>query len=205
MKGLLLKDIYTMVKQLKFFLVMIVIFAIIPGYYSVSSFVIVYAAMLPVTAVAYDERSKWNRLAAMMPYSIKSLVFSKYILGYLMIGAAFLISVATQLITAAFTSNVYGLKEVTELVIVICIAIILLSVNMPLMFKLGVEKGRMAFILLTMATVIFLFSLKDVLFVWLMSADFSAPFAMAFCVVCAGFVNMISINVSMKLYKKKFA
>lgn len=204
MKGLLLKDIYTMVKQMKVFLLLILFFACIPGF-SVSAFAIVYAAMLPITAIAYDERSKWTRLAAMMPYSVKSLVFSKYVLGYIIIGAAFLISLAAQFVSAAFTDNVFGVTEVMELVIIICIAIILLSVNMPLIFYFGVEKGRMAFIILTVLTVVLLFSLKDPVFAWLMSTDFSAPAAVALCVAGAGLINILSINISLKLYKRKFA
>lgn len=204
MKGLLLKDIYTMVKQMKVFLLLIVFFACIPGS-SVSAFAIVYAAMLPITALAYDERSKWNRLAAMMPYSVQSLVFSKYVLGYILIGATFLLSLVAQFVIASFTNHVFGMAEVMELVIVICIAIILLSVNMPLMFQFGVEKGRMAFIILTVITVMLLFSLKDPLFAWIMSGDLSAPVAVVLCMAGTVLINILSINISMKLYMRKFA
>ena len=44
--------------------------------------------MLPYTAMAYDERSKWNQLAAMMPYSDRDIVLSKYVFGWLFILAA---------------------------------------------------------------------------------------------------------------------
>ena len=40
---------------------------------STASFAFVYSAMLPITAMAYDERSKWDKLAAMMPYSKRSI------------------------------------------------------------------------------------------------------------------------------------
>ena len=65
---------------MKIFLVLLVAFALIPGY-SMSAFAVMYAAMLPMTALAYDERSKWDTLAAMMPYSTGALVLSKYLLG----------------------------------------------------------------------------------------------------------------------------
>ena len=67
MKGLLLKDWYTLIKQMKIMLVLMLVFACVPGY-SMAAFAVVYAAMLPVTALAYDERSKWDELAAMPPW-----------------------------------------------------------------------------------------------------------------------------------------
>ncbi|MEA4890523.1 MAG: ABC-2 transporter permease [Clostridiaceae bacterium] len=73
MKGLLLKDYYTLFKQAKIFILLILVFAVMPGE-SMTSFAVVYAAMLPITALAYDERAKWDSLAAMMPYSVRNIV-----------------------------------------------------------------------------------------------------------------------------------
>ena len=101
MKGLLLKDLYTLGKQMKIFLVLLVAFALIPGY-SISAFAVMYAAMLPMTALAYDERSKWDTLAAMMPYSTGALVLSKYLLGYFLAFCAALIALAAQVALSLF-------------------------------------------------------------------------------------------------------
>lgn len=68
MKGLFIKDLYTLAKQMKIFLLMIVVFAVVPNG-SMAGFAIVYSAMLPMTSLAYDERSHWDELAATMPYS----------------------------------------------------------------------------------------------------------------------------------------
>lgn len=57
MKALIKKDFFTVLKSMKVFLLLFLLFAIIPDS-SASSFAIVYAAMLPLTALAYDERSK---------------------------------------------------------------------------------------------------------------------------------------------------
>ena len=66
MKGLLIKDWKTLLKQMKVMLVIVVVLACIPGTY-MAAFALFYAAMLPITALAYDERAKWDELAAMMP------------------------------------------------------------------------------------------------------------------------------------------
>jgi hypothetical protein len=99
MSALLRKDYYTLLRQMRFFLFMIVIFAVLPGV-SMAGFAVIYAAMLPITALAYDERSKWDSLAAMMPYTPKQIVASKYVLGYIGIALAGLLALAAQFITA---------------------------------------------------------------------------------------------------------
>ena len=81
MKGLLLKDWYTLIKQMKIMLVLMLVFACVPGY-SMAAFAVVYAAMLPVTALAYDERSKWDTLAGMLPYADRERVLSRYVSGW---------------------------------------------------------------------------------------------------------------------------
>ena len=95
MKGLLLKDFFTLSRQLRLFLVMLVIFALVPGM-DLAAFAIVYAAILPLSAIAYDEQAKWDQLAVMLPYTPAQLVASKYLLGYLCCIAATLLSLLAQ-------------------------------------------------------------------------------------------------------------
>ena len=76
MKALLLKDTYVIWKQMKIFLIIILVFSAIPSGFN-SAFAVIYAAMMPYTAMAYDERSKWDQMAAMMPYSARDVVLGK--------------------------------------------------------------------------------------------------------------------------------
>ena len=57
MKGLLLKAFLVLVKQMKFLLILIPIIAITGGS-SMASIAILVGAMLPMTAMAYDEQSE---------------------------------------------------------------------------------------------------------------------------------------------------
>lgn len=82
MRGLIMKDMLTIAKQAKAFLILILFFAVIPSF-SGSSFAMLYAAMMPISALAYDENCKWDQLAAMMPYSVRDIVLSKYLFGYI--------------------------------------------------------------------------------------------------------------------------
>ena len=87
MKALLVKDIYSIWKQLRLMLLILVVFAVMPDDY-MNVLALTIAAMMPYTAAAYDERSRWNLMAAMMPYTPLDMVLSKYVLGWLMIGGA---------------------------------------------------------------------------------------------------------------------
>ena len=150
MKGLVWKDIYTLLKQTKFILLLMVLFACLPGY-SMSAFAIFYGAMLPITALAYDERSKWDELAAMMPYSVKEIVGSKYVLGLLLVLPVLALSVLSRLIV--HSTPIAG-ENTMAMLITACLSLILMSINLPFMFHLGVEKGRLIYILLTCAFIV---------------------------------------------------
>ncbi len=144
MKGLLMKDFFVITKQMKLYLLLIPVMAIMGGA-SLASIAILLGAVLPMTAIAYDEQAKWNELAVMMPYSKKSIVLSKYVLGYLCMAGAAVLFVIAQLITAAIlhrnpSENLYMIS------FSILSGLFLIAVNTPIMFKFGSQKGRFVFI-----------------------------------------------------------
>lgn len=105
MSALILKDFYVLWRQARYFLILILIFSAIPGSFN-ATFAVVYTSMLPYTAMAYDERSKWDQLAATMPYSHRDLVLSKYLFGWLAAGASVIISLLLQtVISAGFSTS----------------------------------------------------------------------------------------------------
>ena len=76
MKGLLLKDCYILQRQMKWFMGLILVFALLPNAY-LQLFAIVYGALVPYTTIAHDEQSPWGQLAGMMPYPVRPLVLSE--------------------------------------------------------------------------------------------------------------------------------
>src|SRR5699024_185597 len=150
MKSLLLKDFYVITKQLKIFLIIIPVIALTTGE-AMSTFSILLGAVLPMTAIAYDERSEWNELAAMMPYSKFDLIFSKYLLCYLcMFGAALLVFIG-QIIGK--NNGIVAIDDdIKVLLFAVMGGLIFIAINTPILFKFGSEKGRFVFII-TMALV----------------------------------------------------
>ena len=144
MKALILKDTYVIWRQMKYFLVMILIFSALPNGFN-NAFAVVYASMLPYTALAYDERSKWDQMAAMMPYSTRDVVLGKYAFGWLCIGGAAVLSGLLQMALSLVVDRVF-LPGV--MVLSVLGALCILAITLPVMFRFGVEKGRLAMFLI---------------------------------------------------------
>ena len=143
MKALIIKDTYVIWRQMKYFLILILIFSALPSGFN-NAFAVIYTSMLPYTALAYDERSKWDQLAAMMPYSTRDAVLSKYVFGWLCIGAAAVLSGLLQMALSLVVDRVF-LPGV--MVLSVLGAVCILAISLPLMFRMGVEKGRLAMFL----------------------------------------------------------
>ncbi|HOO27498.1 MAG TPA: ABC-2 transporter permease [Lachnospiraceae bacterium] len=150
MKALLIKDFYTLVKQMKMFIVLILIFAILPGT-SLTAFAVIYCAMLPMTAISYDENCKWDKLAVMMPYSAKSLVFEKYVFGYALIAASAVISLLSEAVLSVIRGTEFGIGSLGMIAAVICVALVMQAINLPFIYKFGVEKGRFVYLVVFVA------------------------------------------------------
>lgn len=202
MKGLLIKDFYTLTKQLKIFLVLIVFFLFLPGS-STSAFAVIYSAMLPITALAYDERSKWHELAAMMPYTARNLVLGKYLLGYICIAAAAILSFVIKIALSFFSKEPITVSIFIELIPIVCLASIFLAINLPFMFKMGVEKGRLAFFILIAVIIVGGVAFADKAAQWLGSLQLNVIFFMGFILLFSVVINIISIALSIRIYKRK--
>lgn len=143
MKALLLKDTYVIWKQMKIFLLIILVFSAIPRGFN-SAFAVIYAAMMPYTAMAYDERSKWDQMAAMMPYSTRDIVLGKYVFGWLCIAAAAVLSALFQGLLSFLGAGL----SLALLAMSVLSGLCVLAITLPMMFRFGVEKGRLAMFLI---------------------------------------------------------
>ena len=144
MKALILKDTYVIWRQMKYFLVLILLFSALPSGFN-NAFAVIYTSMLPYTALAYDERSKWDQMASMMPYSSRDIVLCKYVFGWLCIGGA---AVLSGLLQAALSLVIDRAFLPGTLAMSVLGALCILAISLPLMFRLGVERGRLGMFLI---------------------------------------------------------
>ncbi|MCI8328236.1 MAG: ABC-2 transporter permease [Oscillibacter sp.] len=193
MKALILKDFYVIWKQMRTFIVVILLLAMMnSAYYMV--FLVVWCSMLPYTAMAYDERSHWNQLAAMMPYSKRDIVLSKYVLGWLCMTAAGLLCLVIQAAMGCFFENVVS---VSVLLTSLCVGVISLDIALPAVLRFGVERGRMIFMVMIFGVAIgtgIVLDMSDTL------PSISLP-VMALLPLAAVIATAVSLPLSMKLYE----
>ncbi len=197
MKALLLKDGYVLYKQLRILLIALIIFCVMPGL-SASAFSMIYVIMLPITTLSYDERSKWNQLAAMMPYTSRQIVVSKYLLGYI---GAVIVTVLSCISQVIFSR---GMPEdlVITVLLMPCVGTIILSLLLPVMIRLGTEKGRLAYIVTVglLAGIAAGLEPRD-----LPSLQMHPMLVFPVILFVAAVFNLISIRLSIRFYEKQKA
>lgn len=86
-RGLLLKDIFELWAQCRVQLVLTGVYLLLPLFASVGMMLL---AMMPIYALGYDERCRWERYALAMPVRKSDLFWSRFLLGVIAIalGAA---------------------------------------------------------------------------------------------------------------------
>lgn len=152
MKGLLLKDFYMTIKYCKFLLLIIASLIVVSVFDSSMAFwvlfPIVLASTFPVTIISYDERCGWMSYSDTLPCTRTQVVSSKYILSIIAVTiTCFLIA-----IVQAFLGLKNGTFEIMEyvplMVSVFSLGLISPALMMPVIFKFGVEKGRIMYYLI---------------------------------------------------------
>lgn len=150
MKGLLLKDFYMMKKYCRSFLLILLVFTAISLFSESGEIFIVYpvliASMLPVTLISYDERSRWNVYSDTMPYSRAIQVSDKYLIVLMAVGSCMAVMTAAQIGKAWYLHD--PLDPLALVTTLLAVGLLVPSVTLPIVFKWGVEKGRMMYYVL---------------------------------------------------------
>lgn len=147
-RGLLLKDIFELWAQCRVQLVLTGVYLLLPlfikGIGLFASVGMMLLAMMPIYALGYDERCRWERYALAMPVRKSDLFWSRFLLGVIAIA----LGAAVQTLAALLTGRGELLSSPA---VTAPSAVVYLLITLPLMMKLGVEKGRFLLLLLTMA------------------------------------------------------
>ena len=164
-----------------------------------------YAAMMPISALAYDENCKWDQLAAMMPYSVRDIVLSKYLLGYICLLATGALSAGSLYVTAAAKGTAVSGEDIAQIAVMACFALMFLAVNLPCMFRLGVEKGRLLFMAMIGVIVFFTMGFGDNIAEGINKASAGGSLAPGAVAIAASALaaNMASVALSERAYKRK--
>lgn len=141
MLGLIFKDFICMkktsLKLFVFFIVYFIIFTSTGNISFLSAMIIMLSTMFVITTFAYDEVAKWDCFALSLPVTKKQVVLSKYLLAVIFdvmgILVVFIIHVIKNRLIYEELISIYALAAV---------ALIIVSILIPLIYKFGTQKSR---------------------------------------------------------------
>lgn len=216
MKGLLIKDIRLLKNQKHFFLIICLVGTMLLFTSGEPSFVISYMtfvfSMFTLSSISYDEYDNGLAFLFSLPISRKKYVREKYVFGLLLGGTAW--TVTTAVVSAYVTWKKQEIDWKSWLVtacIYLALFVVFLLIILPIQFKFGAEKGRIA--MLGAMGIIFLSIYAGTKIAGKVGIDIDAALmrieaastgevvgtlAIACCVIA-----VISYNVSLRIMKKK--
>ena len=208
MNSLILKDFISLKSYSKSLAIIIGFFTIITFTNDELSFlsgmIILIMSMLPITSFSYDQHAKWDLFSQTLPVSRKRLVMSKYVLGIISIIAGAILAILLNVVVLLVKSlevDVWYLFLANSLIALV--ALLYLSILIPLVYKFGVEKSRLLMIVVL--------AIPSVLAIGLSKAGVSIPvldeitpaILVAIGLVFVVCVMLISYVISVRIYMKK--
>ncbi len=148
MKGLLIKDFYMIAKHYRMHLLIIIVF-LIASLFSGEKFFIYYpcvlAGMFPSTLLSYDEHNKWMQYCGTLPYTRAQIVIAKYLIGAVLTGITFILIAVSHFLFQQINGTLNLPVLMIDLSVILLLGLAMPTLSLPFMFKLGVQKGRMAY------------------------------------------------------------
>lgn len=151
MKGILIKDLYVAAKQCRYLLISPIVFIAISvfgqntGTLFFAFFASLLMSMFPMTIMSFDERSRWDVFSIALPYKRSDLVLSKYILSMAGNVTAAVLYFVISLIVNIGSWDIEFYFSIA--VISASFGLIYTAIAFPPIFKLGVEKGRIWYLI----------------------------------------------------------
>lgn len=207
MLGLVYKDLMVMRRTLLLYGAMGIVYGIIAlygdQYGMVFALMMIVSAMVPISAISYDERSKWDKIVNTMPLSRKEIVLSKYLLAILLTAISSVIIFAFYMLVPEMPLE----EKAVITAVMAMMAMIYQAALMPVMFKFGSEKGRTMMLAILFVPAVLIFAIGEMNIIDVNTAisflernEAMIPYLMA------GFVLVIyslSMALSVKIYEKK--
>ncbi|MDO4924601.1 MAG: ABC-2 transporter permease [Turicibacter sp.] len=212
MKGLILKDLLNLKKAIKTMLIVGISYSIFfstvqPTF--LTGILTLLFSMQSLSSFSYDEYAKWDSYALTFPISRKDLVFSKYILfmTFPIIGSFLSIILSTiiclfkqTLIVEEIFASAMGFLFSME---------ILLLILLPLIFKFGIERGRIMITVVSFSIfgigflVIKLIQALNLPFLSLEQIYTLTPIIPWIALVMVALIAYLSYQVSLRIVEKK--
>ena len=216
MLGLLIKDFLALKKYAKTLLTIFSIYAIWSYIENDATLLISFTTfifvMITITSLAYDEQCNWFQYAKTMPFNQKTIVLSKYALGFLLCTVGITLSTTTALLISIMN---HSFPAIIKTLFVISINVFMLgllfvSIYLPFVFQFGAEKSRMIAISIVLLPTLLITILSKIApnilntilnaFSMIETNPIALLIAMFFLIVI---IIATSFSISIQIFKKK--
>ncbi|MEA5011400.1 MAG: ABC-2 transporter permease [Angelakisella sp.] len=208
MKGLLIKDFYSILASRRILLLYVFIFGgvgIFTGSFSFAvTLISVLTISLSISTFNYDEYYHWERYAASAPVSRRTIVTAKYLFVLLLAACGAVVSLVLMGITWVFHPDISLLEGIVGLASSCLVCLTGVSLSLPFFYKLGAEKGRIAFMFLLglpFMLIILATTIKDLDFATLLEANIGTILTIGILFCLAAIIG--SYVASVKIYCSK--
>lgn len=200
MRSLLYKDLVNLKQQFRFYVIILAFYVLLGIKSGDASFLgaimTMFAVMLSITACAYDEKAGWDKYALTMPFGVRELIGSKYLLALIGVFVTAGIMLPVNLFAGTPLQEALALTASW-----IAIGLFYTETILPVIFRFGVEKGRIFMIVIAFLPVMIL------LFFDKGAARFVSSELFEKALYIAPFVFLLilplSVWCSYRMYKKK--
>ena len=202
MNGLIRKDLYVADRTGRLLMILALVLSLVPSMGSFgSTYAMMMALMIPLNAIAYDEKCKWDRYAAMLPYKVGQLVWSKYLLAYLFtLLAGGIIVLGGGLITGSAVN--WG--ETLEMILMLGVSMLFVTaLGLPTLYRFGSEKGRFIMILILGVGIGISVGLMEIFEEAPKLPSLPLPVVMAAIALLAAAATYSSFRLSVYFYKRR--
>lgn len=148
MKGLLLKDFYTMRRNARTLALMLIVYIAIGAFLNnglmTLGVISVMGVVTTLSLFSYDELAKWDNYAFSLPVSRREIVSARYISGLIVLGIGIAASLVMWGVLALLGSRGQPAEVLAGLGGSVAAALLIISVTFPISFRYGPERARIA-------------------------------------------------------------
>lgn len=204
MLGLIKKDFLIIKNNLKLIIVMLMVFFIMAlgGQFNISFIPTFIIVMLFISTFSYDEYNNWDAYAITLPGGRKSIVKSKYIASLFLTLLSAVITVLLNYLISVINNTAVN-ELISSLLGSICAIVIIQSIMYPLIFKFGMEKGRIVLFILAFVMVGVITLLKNTIKIPTILVVLFNDYWFIVIPIILVISLLISYKISEKIYLKK--
>ena len=216
MKGLLIKDVKLLKNQKQFFLVICIIGTLFLVTCYEQSFVITYMTLMfsifTLCTISYDEHDNGAAYLFTLPISRQSYTMEKYVFGLITTMLAWGVFTAAALGATYYRQIEIDLRQWLVIAVTyLAVALLLLAITIPIQFKFGAERSRIALIAVVGCAVLVAYAAAKIFEAFHIDlsavidrvAEMTPGVFLAFLCAAAVAVIGISYSISLRIVKKK--